>query len=84
MIIKRLLARVAEKLTGRKCAGCLHNCRGRCVHPDGRMFMRCWHSITKPGFTQGLTTEEQHQLQKIKGVLQEAEDAARESGLLED
>ena len=31
-----------------------------------------------------LTDEEQHQLQKIQAALQEAEDAARESGLVED
>jgi hypothetical protein len=84
------------------------------------MFMRCWHSITRPGFekrpprylkpadqhrkalrdisrafSEGfevgletapapLTPEEEHQLQKIRAALQEAEDTARESGLLED
>jgi hypothetical protein len=66
------------------------------------MFMKCWHSITRPGYEYsesknynimagiavseglqaGLTEEEQYQLQKIKAVLQDAEDEARESGLL--
>lgn len=92
MSIKTYLVNQAEKVTGRKCSRCRHNCGGRCCHPNGRMFMKCWQSITRPGFEKrpprylkpdtGLTTEEQYQLQKIKGVLQEAEDNARESGLL--
>lgn len=41
------------------------------------------------GFVEGmkaaqLTPEQQHQLEKIKATLQQAEDTARESGLLED
>lgn len=185
MSIKNTLTKAAEKITGRKCTRCLHNCGGRCCHPDGRMFMKCWQSITRPGFekrpprflkyedvtdpvqlkaaaqqrlkeiaqeapkakppvcidrdkeeyfrceclcpecgtflvaytygrawtdngvkeeyrpascsncgqeidwsgvpypAETLTPEEQYQLEKIKGVLQEAEDSARESGLLE-
>ena len=94
MSIKRTLTKAAEKITGRKCTRCLHNRGGRCCHPNGRMFMKCWQSITRPGFekrpprflkttTNDLTPEEQHQLEKIKDVLQEAEDSARESGLLE-
>lgn len=51
MSIKRFLARLVEKITGRKCCRCRHNIGGRCCHPDGRMFMRCWHGITRPGFT---------------------------------
>jgi hypothetical protein len=114
MSIKSTLVRAAEKITGRQCKHCLHNCKGRCCHPDGRMFMRCWQSITRPGFekrpprylkagadlnkvqapgryaaTPGkgnapapLTPEEQHQLDKIKAMLEQAEDTARESGLL--
>ncbi len=105
MGIKILLRNVAEKLTGRKCCRCKYNRAGRCCHPDGRMFMKCWHSVTRPGFeysesvacaqagaaaaeglqaglAAGLTAEEQHQLQKIKASLQEAEDIARKSGLL--
>lgn len=94
MFIKNYLAMLVEKITGRKCTRCRHNCAGRCCHPDGRMFMRCWDSITRPGFekrpprylktTPALTPEEEHQLQKIRAALQEAEDTARESGLLED
>jgi hypothetical protein len=49
-MIKRLLRRLVEKLTGRKCSRCCHNCGGHCCHPNGKMFMRCWHSITLPGF----------------------------------
>lgn len=93
MKIKPYLVKLAEKITGRKCTRCRHNCRARCCHPDGRTFMKCWQSITRPGFEErqpqgpaqpDLTAEEQHQLQRIKNVLQEAEDNARESGLLED
>ena len=94
MIIKTYLANLVENATGRKCSRCLHNYGRRCCHPDGRMFMKCFHSITHPGFkkrpprylrtTTSLTPEEQHQLQKIKGMLQDAEDEARESGLLEE
>ena len=50
MSIKRFLARLVEKITGRKCSRCRYNCAGRCCHPDGRMFMRCWHGITRPGY----------------------------------
>lgn len=49
-IIKYHLVRRAEKITGRKCSKCLHNVKGRCCHPNGRMFMRCWSSIKRPGF----------------------------------
>lgn len=97
--MRYLLSKLIEKLTGRKCSSCAHNRGGRCCHPSGSMFMKCWHSITRPGYTgkyerttgtvqpaqdHALTDEEQYQLQKIKDVLQEAEDTARESGLLED
>ena len=111
MAIKHHITRLAEKLTGRKCGRCKHNCGGRCCHPNGNMFLRCWNSITRPGFeysasveyakagemaAQGLqdglaaaqlrpmTAEEEYQLQKIREVLQEAEDEARESGLLSE
>lgn len=98
MFIKDLLARALEKLTGRKCSRCKYNRGGRCCHPDGAMFMRCWHSVTHPGFTgkyekveaapadqvAGLTEEEKYNLQRIKDVLQQAGDTARESGLLEE
>lgn len=115
MSIKRTLTKAAEKITGRKCTRCLHNCKGRCCHPDGEMFMRCWNSITRPGFEKRpprylkiedemakhgaaqnyaaakagmaakpaqLTPEQQYQLEKIKATLRDAEDMARESGLL--
>lgn len=113
MSIKSTLTRAAEKITGRKCTRCLHNCKGRCCHPDGRMFMRCWQSITRPGFEKRpprylkpedkrreeqqkaaeamddlpvepapLTPEQQYQLKRIRATLQQAEDTARESGLL--
>jgi hypothetical protein len=102
MIIKELLRKAAEKLTGRKCCYCRHNVASRCCHPDGKMFMRCWHSVTRPGYAgkfekenalppdhgdqaaqvAELTQEEEYQLQRIREVLQQAEDDARESGLL--
>lgn len=113
-MIKRLLRRLVEKLTGRKCSRCFHNCGGRCCHPNGNMFMRCWHSITLPGFekrppkylryehttptlgratvketsegvtvkVETLTPEQEQLLEKIKATLRDAEDIARESGLL--
>ena len=48
--IKHYLVCLAEKITGRKCSRCRHNVNGRCCHPNGRMFMRCWSSIRRPGF----------------------------------
>lgn len=51
MLIKNLLRRVAEKLTGRKCSRCKYNRCCHCTHPDPAMFARCWNSITMPGFT---------------------------------
>ena len=99
MSIKSTLTRAAEKITGRKCTRCLHNCKGRCCHPDGAMFWKCWQSITRPGFEkrpprylktedksreEPLTPAQQHEMAKIKAALQQAEDTARESGLLED
>ena len=91
MSIKNLLARLVEKITGRKCCRCLHNCGGRCAHPSDSMFMRCWHEITRPGYeprpTQepgDLTEEERHQMQKIVASLQEASETAKDGGLLDD
>lgn len=96
MSIKHYLVKLAEKRTGRSCSRCAHNRGGKCAHPSDSMFTKCWQSIKKPGFEKRqepaaqeqapaeLTQEEQYQLQKIKEVLQEAEDAARDSGLLED
>ena len=90
-IIKYIMAKLAAKITDRKCILCTHNHGGRCRHYDKRMFSACWLSITRPGFhrraPQGptkpsLTAEEQRQLQKLRGILDEAEDTARESGLL--
>lgn len=87
--LKNILSVLIGKLTGRKCGSCTHNCGGRCCHPSGSMYMKCFHSITHPGYENskqatGLTEEEQYQLQKIKAVLQEAGETARESGLMED
>lgn len=50
MSIKQFLRDWYAKRTGRNCASCAHNRGGRCCHPDGNMFMRCWHSITRPGY----------------------------------
>lgn len=94
MLIKRLLARLVEKITGKKCSRCRYNCVGHCTHPSDSMFMRCWHGITRPGYeprpgkyekiTLTLTAEERHQLAMIKNALQEASDTARDGGLVED
>lgn len=50
MSIKNTMVRIAEKITGRKCCACHYNVAGRCCHPDGNTFVRCWQSITRPGF----------------------------------
>lgn len=50
MVIKAYLVKLVEKLTGRKCSLCVHNRGGHCCHPSGKMFMRCFHGITRPGF----------------------------------
>lgn len=49
MLIKRMLTKAAEKLTGRKCGNCKFNRGGHCAHPQEAMFLKCWNSITKPG-----------------------------------
>lgn len=51
MGIKRFLTKLVEKLTHRKCTRCKYNRAGRCTHPSDSMFMKCWHSITRPGWT---------------------------------
>lgn len=95
MSIKRFLTRLVEKITGRKCCRCHYNVGGRCCHPDGEMFLRCWHGITRPGFEErrelpahapapgDLTEEELYQMEKIVTTLQEASETARDGGLLE-
>lgn len=91
MSIKNLLGRLLARITGRDCRRCAHNCGGYCKAP-GDVYMKCWHSITRPGFEKRppkylrqdpkLTAHEQHELNKIKRILQDIEDEARESGLL--
>lgn len=49
MFIKRVLAQVAAKTTGRKCSTCKFNRGGHCAHPQEAMFLKCFNSITKPG-----------------------------------
>ena len=93
-MLKPYIVAMSAAVTGRKCSRCVHSRRGRCTHPDAFMFRKCWQTVTRPGFEKRpprylrpdtkLTAEEQHQLQKIKTMLQDAEDDARESGLLED
>ena len=51
MLIKRMLTKAAEKLTGRKCGNCKFNRGGHCAHPQEAMFLKCWNSLTKPGHT---------------------------------
>lgn len=90
MSIKRTLARLVEKATGRKCCRCRYNIGGACTHPDDGMFMRCWNGITRPGFEARqpkpapgeLTPQERHEIEKIVASLQEASETARDGGLL--
>lgn len=91
MSIKNNLVKIAEKITGRKCCRCHFNVAGRCCHPNGETFCRCWQSITRPGFKErqpqepgDMTPEEKYQLGKIVESLQEASDTAKDAGLLED
>lgn len=51
MFIKEFLRRLVEKWTGHKCSRCRYNCAGHCTHPSDGMYMKCWHSITRPGYT---------------------------------
>jgi hypothetical protein len=50
MSIKHHFVRLAEKIHGRKCSRCAHNCGGKCTNPKDGAFSRCWQSITRPGF----------------------------------
>lgn len=50
-MIKRFLTRLWENKTGRKCSRCKYNVAGHCTHPSDEMFTKCWHSITRPGYT---------------------------------
>lgn len=94
MSIKNTLIRVAEKITGRKCAHCFYSRGGHCAHPSDGMFKRCWQSIKRPGYRgkytekrttpSKLTEEEMYQLGKIVDKLQEAAKTARDCGLVED
>lgn len=52
MSIKYNLVKLAEKITGRKCCRCHFNVAGRCCHPNGETFCRCWQSITRPGYAE--------------------------------
>lgn len=91
MSIKNLLGRQLAKITGRECHRCVHNRSKYCTAP-GDVYTKCWHSITRPGFDRRpgkyerqepkLTPHEQHELNKIKRILEDIEDEARESGLL--
>lgn len=51
MAIKSFIIKTAEKITGRKCSRCAHNCGGHCAHHWEGMFARCWKTITRPGWT---------------------------------
>lgn len=94
MNIKQFLRDWYAKRTGRKCISCAHSCGGPCCHPDGNMFMRCFNSITRPGFEErqavegpvpgDMTPEEKYELGKIVETLQEASATAKDGGLLSD
>lgn len=94
MEIKQYLRDLYAERTGRKCTRCAHSCGGKCVHPSDSMFVKCFRSITRPGFEERLaqenpapgdmTEEEKHQLGKIVETLQEASATAKDGGLLSD
>ena len=93
MFIKKFLAQLVEKITGKNCSRCRYNCAGHCTHPSDSKFRRCWHGITHPGYkprpgkyekaAKELTEQEAYQLAMIKHALQEAGDTARDGGLVE-
>lgn len=91
-MLKRAIARLVERITGRKCCRCYYNIDGRCTHPADGMYMRCWHGITRPGFVSrtgpsaafALNEQERHELGLIVAALQEAQETARDGGLLGD
>ena len=57
MAIKSKLVKMAARITGRKCSLCVHNWSGRCCHPDGHMFIKCWNSLHRPGFERSEAVE---------------------------
>lgn len=93
MSIKEFLRNWNVKRTGRKCSRCKYGRGGTCAHPSDGMFMRCWHSITRPGFEEqqaqeepapgDMTPEEKYELGKIVETLKEASATAQDGGLLE-
>lgn len=89
---KEVAAVLLETVTGRSCEKCDHYAKGSCWHPDLDTRDDCMTRLWPKGYKKRepariepleLTPEEEHQLRKIKDVLQEAGDTARESGLLE-
>lgn len=91
MLIKRTLANIMAKITGRKCSNCKFNRGGRCKHPVEGMYLKCWHSITKPGhagkyertvFTINVTAEEWAGLlsEEEKHQLQKIKASLQEAG----
>lgn len=91
MNIKKALQKLFAKITGRMCCRCRYNTGGTCAHPSDGMYMKCWHSITRPGYEMrhaprdsGLTEEEAYQLAQIENALQEAAATAQEAGLIDE
>lgn len=90
--LRLAVGRLFEIITGRSCETCDHYAKGSCWHPDFDTRDDCMTSLRPIGYKQRglyvepmeLTPEQEHQMAKIMDVLQEAEDTARESGLLED
>lgn len=88
--IKNILRKFYSSISryGTSCGGCGFNDSGKCTRSYAE-YMDCFHSITRPGWirrpeilTSDLTPEELDRLQKIVNTLQEAEDTARDGGLL--
>ena len=69
------------------CGTCAHQDMLGCCDRSKEEYMACWHSVTRPGWKAkkaagDLTQEERHELEKIVSALCEAEETARDGGLL--
>lgn len=85
--IKHILRKIHAKKTGICCGTCAHQDMLGCCDQSKEEYMACWHSVTRPGWKAkkaagDLTQEERHELEKIVSALCEAEETARDGGLL--
>ena len=87
--IKHILRKFHARKTGICCGTCAHQDMLGCCDCSKEEYMACWHSVTRPGWKAkkaagDLTQEERHELEKIVSALCEAEETARDGGLLGD